>query len=82
MLEGEFGNINPHVLGDIVISVETALRDAQSEGLEFDDEVAFLLIHGVLHLIGYDHEKSESEAVIMKEKERELFRDLKGYLID
>ncbi|MBN2568268.1 MAG: rRNA maturation RNase YbeY [Deltaproteobacteria bacterium] len=82
MMEGEFGDINPHVLGDIVVSVDTALRDAQSEGFDFDDEVAYLLIHGVLHLIGFDHERSESEAAIMKEKERELFLELKGYLID
>jgi len=82
MLEGEFGDINSHVLGDIVISVDTALRDAQSEGFEFDDEVDYLLIHGILHLLGYDHEVSESEAVKMKEKEGEIFFDLKGYLID
>lgn len=82
MLEGEFGNINPHVLGDIVISVDTALRDAQIEGLDFDDEVAYLLIHGILHLIGYDHEASKPEALKMKEKEGEIFFDLKGYLID
>jgi len=82
MLEGEFCDINPNILGDIVISVDTALRDAQSEGFDFDDEVDYLLIHGVLHLIGYDHEKSESEAAIMKEKEREIFLELKGYLID
>lgn len=82
MLEGEFGNINPHVLGDIVISVDTALKDARMEGLDFDDEVDYLLIHGILHLIGYDHEVSESEAVKMKEKEREIFFDIKGYLID
>lgn len=82
MLEGEFCNINPQVMGDIVISVDTALRDARTEGLDFDDEVDFLIIHGVLHLVGYEHERSESEAAIMKEKERELFFDLKGYLID
>ncbi|NQU03631.1 MAG: rRNA maturation RNase YbeY [Syntrophaceae bacterium] len=82
MLEGEFGNINPHVLGDIVISVDTALKDARMEGLDFDDEVDYLLIHGILHLTGYDHEVSEPEAVKMKEKEREIFFDIKGYLID
>ena len=82
MIEGEFCNINPHVLGDIVISVDTALKDAEMEGLSFEDEIDYLLIHGILHLIGYDHEASESEAVKMKMKEQELFFDLKGYLID
>ena len=81
MTEGEFGNINPHILGDIVISVDTALRDARSGGLSFDDEVVYLLIHGLLHLIGYDHEGSESDAALMAEKERELFHDATGHSI-
>lgn len=82
MVEGECGNINPHVLGDIVISVDTARRDAEAGGLFFEDEIDYLLIHGILHLLGYDHEASETEAVKMKMKEQELFFDLKGYLID
>lgn len=82
MTEGEFGNINPHILGDIVISVDTALRDARSGGLSFNDEVVYLLIHGLLHLIGYDHEGSESDAALMMEKERDLFHDVTGHGIE
>lgn len=78
MWEGEFGDINPHILGDIVISVETALRDAREAVAELDDELDFLMIHGLLHLLGYNHEDtSEDEARRMEDKERELFLILK-----
>jgi len=80
---GEFGNINPHVLGDIVISLETTLRDALEAGITFDDELDFLMIHGLLHLLDYNHENTSiEEAENMKEKEREIFFQLKGYLIE
>ncbi|HPL63395.1 MAG: rRNA maturation RNase YbeY [Syntrophales bacterium] len=73
MQEGEHSDINPHILGDIAISVETAERDASKGGLTLEQELDFLAIHGILHLLGYDHEKSKKEAKEMKEMERELF---------
>lgn len=77
---GEFGNINPNILGDIVISVDAAYKDAVEAGIEFDDELAFLMIHGVLHLLNYDHENaSHKKTQQMKRKEQELFYMLKGY---
>lgn len=83
MSEGEFGEINPDILGDIVISVETALRNANEENIDFEDEVEFLLIHGLLHLLGYNHENtSKNEAEIMHKKEQDIFCQLKGYLIE
>jgi probable rRNA maturation factor len=82
LTEGEFGNINPNILGDIVISVETAMKGADEAGIEFNDELEFLLIHGILHLLNYNHENtSTDEAQKMKEKEQELFTMLKGYQI-
>ena len=48
-------------LGDIVISVERAARQAQENGLEFDEEVSQLILHGLLHLCGYDHETDNGE---------------------
>jgi probable rRNA maturation factor len=73
--EGEFGNINPTVLGDIVISVDTAERDAASGRMSFDEEILFLIIHGLLHLTGYNHENTtKANAMKMKKKEKELFR--------
>ena len=82
MREGDFGEINPHVLGDIIISVDTALRDARQGGLSFEDEFVYLIIHGLLHLLGYDHETSEEDAKIMQEKEKEIFLHVKGYEIE
>jgi len=81
--DGEFGNINPHILGDIVISLETTLRDAMEAGITFDDELDFLIIHGLLHLLDYNHENTSiEETEKMKEKERELFFQLKSYSIE
>jgi len=82
LTEGEFGDINPDILGDIVISAETAFKDAVESGIEFNDELAFLMIHGVLHLLNYDHETASVEKTQeMKKKEQELFYMLKGYEI-
>jgi len=72
MSEGPFGDINPGFLGDVVISTETALRQARRAGRDPDDEIDALLIHGVLHLIGYDHERSPSDARVMRKEERRL----------
>jgi probable rRNA maturation factor len=75
--EGEFGDINPDILGDVIISVETALRDAKSGNLTFDDEIRFLLIHGILHLMGYNHENTTRQMTKkMRQKEKELFERL------
>jgi probable rRNA maturation factor len=83
MTEGEFGAINPYILGDIIISIETALRDAEKENIDFMDEVEFLLIHGLLHLLGYDHEsRTHAEAMEMKTKAKELFHLLRHYPLD
>ncbi len=72
--EDEYGNINPQVLGDIIISVETAQKDAAYGNLTIDQEIDFLIIHGLLHLLGYDHENTtKKETSKMRKKERELF---------
>jgi probable rRNA maturation factor len=61
------------VLGDIVISVPKAEAQAATAGTGFYDEVRRLLIHGILHLLGYDHEGSYYRARKMRNKEREIF---------
>ncbi|MGA2527164.1 MAG: rRNA maturation RNase YbeY [Smithellaceae bacterium] len=72
--EDEYGNINPQVLGDIIISVEAAQKDAVYGNLTVDQEIDFLIIHGLLHLLGYDHENTtKKETSKMRKKERELF---------
>jgi probable rRNA maturation factor len=72
MREGEFSHLTPHLLGDVVISVDTAAREAQDAGLSRERRFNELLVHGILHLLGYDHEDSEKEALRMEEKSREL----------
>lgn len=81
--EGELGNLNPGILGDVVISVEKAWCDAKENGLSLEDELDFLAIHGILHLLGYDHENcSKAKAQKMKDISEAVFLNLKGYLIE
>lgn len=79
LLEGEYGNINPQLLGDVIISVETAQRDALYGKLTVDQEIDFLIIHGILHLLGYNHENTtKKETKIMRQKEKNLFNAIYG----
>ena len=64
--------LQPSLLGDVVISLETAARQARRRHHSLREEVQVLLIHGILHLLGYDHEVSRSEAIRMHRKEREM----------
>ncbi len=61
------------ILGDVVISAETAQRQAGRTGGRAKEEILFLLIHGILHLTGYDHERTKEEREKMEAKEKELF---------
>lgn len=61
----------PMLLGDIVISVRTAERQAAARGISLEDELALLAVHGCLHLIGYEDETA-SGAARMREKETEI----------
>lgn len=63
-------------LGDVVISLPTAARQARQGGRSLDEELAILLIHGILHLCGYDHERSKPEARRMERRERAIRRKL------
>ena len=69
----------PFLMGDVVVSTDTARRQAIRRKQKFDVVIRRLLIHGILHLVGYDHEISRSEAVRMGKKEREV-RTLFGKL--
>jgi pyridoxine 5-phosphate synthase len=77
LTEGEDLEMARNLLGDIVISVDTAAREARKEGTSIHHRLDVLLIHGFLHLIGYDHEKSDTEAERMFRKEKELLQELK-----
>ncbi len=74
--EGEDAAVHPDVLGDVVISLDTAVRQARQRKISVADEVRTLLAHGILHLLGYDHERSPAEARRMFGKQRALLRRL------
>lgn len=58
-----------NLLGDIIISLDTAARQAEEYGHSLEREMAYLVIHGMLHLLGYDHEKDEDKAEMREEEE-------------
>lgn len=64
------------MLGDVVISIPTAVRQAREGRRSLDQEIVALLVHGILHLCGYDHERSEAEARRMQRRERMVLRRL------
>jgi probable rRNA maturation factor len=74
--EGRFPHIQPDMLGDIVISVPVAARQADEAGHSLTVELERLLVHGLLHLLGYDHEQGFREAHRMERKERQLLKKL------
>ncbi len=74
MREGAFPRVQPEVLGDIVIAVPTAARQAAEAGHALGREIEVLLVHGLLHLLGYDHERSGDEARRMKRRELQLLK--------
>ena len=76
MQEGDFGDINPGLLGDIVISCETAEAEAEKAGIHLSERMSQLLIHGILHLLGFDHETDEESARKMEAKAGELLARL------
>ena len=57
----EFERVEGTTLGDVVVSVEQAARQAAEHGFDFEGEVAQLILHGLLHLCGYDHETDSGE---------------------
>ena len=79
---GENGqyDLNPDTgckqLGDIVISVEHAVAQAAEFGHTFDREMGYLTVHSMLHLVGYDHERSEEERRLQREHEESVLRGL------
>ncbi|HEX3558497.1 MAG TPA: rRNA maturation RNase YbeY [Pyrinomonadaceae bacterium] len=68
--QDEFEKSEGLSLGDVVVSVEQAARQAEEHGLDFDAEVAQLILHGLLHLCGYDHERDGGEMNALELKSR------------
>jgi probable rRNA maturation factor len=74
MNEGNYKEITPQLLGDIVISAETAEKEGNIAGISGEYRITQLLIHGILHLFNYDHEKTEQEAYDMEKKSNEMLK--------
>jgi probable rRNA maturation factor len=72
MQEGRFVGLSPNLLGDVVISADTAHQEARAAGLALEDRITQLLVHGILHLTGYDHEHDAAEARRMAAKSQAL----------
>lgn len=75
LLEGDHAEHRGALLGDVVIAIQVAARQAAELGHGIDDELLRLTIHGVLHLLGHDHAEAE-EARVMEARERELWEAL------
>jgi probable rRNA maturation factor len=65
----------PHFIGDIALAAETIVEEAQFQGKSFDQHAAHLVVHGFLHLLGYDHE-NEADASRMEARETEIMRSI------
>jgi probable rRNA maturation factor len=72
MQAGDFSNINPQLLGDVVISIETARNEGNAAGVPTETRLLQLLVHGILHLFGYDHETTTRQAHRMERKSNQL----------
>jgi probable rRNA maturation factor len=79
MREGPWSEIQSQILGDIVISIDTAKRQALEMGHNLNRELLILLIHGILHLIGYDHVGKE-DAEKMHAMEEKLLKYMEAYV--
>ena len=78
-LEGERGDLHPEVLGDVVISLPTAKRQARERKHTLMHELVVLLVHGTLHLLGHEHERTDRRsAAAMRREQKRLVALLTG----
>jgi probable rRNA maturation factor len=84
LAEGDFGDVNPGLLGDVVVSVETAAREARAAGIAVEDAILYLILHGILHLSGYDHEGpgGAARAPVLFAVQEAVFFEIRGYRLD
>jgi probable rRNA maturation factor len=66
----------PEMLGDIALAFETCAREAEEKGIPLEDHAAHLIVHGLLHLAGYDHETGDAEAEAMEALETKILAQL------
>lgn len=82
MREGDFSQLSAQLLGDVVISVQTADREATEAGMSVSRRLSQLLVHGILHLFGYDHEAGGPEALEMDSRSHELLNRIGAHTED
>jgi probable rRNA maturation factor len=68
--EGEHGDASGRILGDVIVSVPTAARQASAAGRPVLDEVTMLVAHGILHLLGWDHDTDAKDRAMRRETDR------------
>lgn len=78
MREGEYSSLHPYLLGDLVISVETSRRQSKQSSLSEMEMLTLLLIHGILHLLGYEHEGTKKGAREMASRQKKLLQTIKA----
>ena len=74
----QISGLPSRALGDVVINVQQAQRQANEGQIDLYEEINHLLVHGILHLLGYDHEKSEQDYNLMIDKQNEILNAHKG----
>jgi probable rRNA maturation factor len=74
MQEVAFSDLASGLLGDVVISLDTAQKEAENADVSLSERMSQLLIHGILHLVGFDHEKGEKSERDMEDKSFELLK--------
>ncbi len=78
MLEGMGGELHPYFLGDVMVSLEMVEKEAHLYRRDMQEQLLVLIIHGILHLLGYDHERSEREEKRMRRREQFILKRLEG----
>lgn len=68
---------HPRILGELVICAKQVKDDAKEAGVSAEYELAWVTVHGTLHLFGYDHETNEADAVLMRQKEKKYLSQIK-----
>ena len=81
MREGVDGELNREILGDVVISIPRAEQQASIYGHSLEVEISLLVSHGVLHLLGYEHEEGDA-ILVMQQKQREILHSLGCHLTE
>lgn len=79
MRDGDFAHLNPDLLGDVIVSIDTAEKEAENAAMDSEERFVQLLVHGILHLFGYEHEDDPQGAKEMETKSKAVLGALDSY---